>query len=147
MKHYSLKNGEYDVSLLSDVEYTQYCALIPVIKDWWWLRSSNDDKTSIKFVSIDGEKNDFGWEPFYQLGVRPTLRFSSMDSEIGEIFSALGNRWIALDKHFCISLDTITHMRFDEDNQCIWEKEFKTKQTNPCSLKKYLVQWALDGEE
>ncbi len=147
MKHYSLKSGDYTISLLSDLEFSKYKELIPVIKDWWWLKTTSQDKTSIMFVSIDGEKNEYGWEPFYQLGVRPTLQTYNFDYEIGEIFSALGNRWIAVDKNFCVSIDNIAHKRFDNDNQTAWEKEYKTKEAVPCELKKWIEQWAIEGEE
>lgn len=155
MKTLSLKQGDYSISLLTDEEFVEYNYLIPKSDDWWWLKPSSivnqkgdEDKPDagvIKFVNLEGSKNDLGWEPFYRIGVRPVIRYKCLGLEAGEIFIALGNRWVVLDEGFAISLDTISHRRIDA-SASYWEKVLKTKENRCCELKLWLENWAKAGE-
>ena len=153
--HLLLKHEDYTISLLTDEEFTKYKSLIPKVDDWWWLKpqtvinqKNDDDKSdagTIKFVNLEGNKNDLGWEPFYRIGVRPVITFNNFELLPGDMFSALGNRWVVLDAGFAISLDTICHKRIDA-SACYWEKILKTKENRCCELKPWLEEWAKAGE-
>ncbi len=155
MKSLLFGHNDYSISLLTDEEFVQYKSQIPIIEDWWWLKpqtivnqKNDDDKSDIgviKFVNLEGDKNDLGWEPFYRIGVRPVIRFSFKDVTQGDVFAALGNRWIVLDEGFAISVDTICHKRID-GSAAYWEKILKTKENRVCELKMWLEDWAKAGE-
>lgn len=155
MKTLSLKHGDYSISLLTDEEFVKYSSLIPKVDDWWWLKpptiinqkgeEDQQDVGVIKFVNLEGLKNDLGWEPFYRIGVRPVIRYESAELCSGEVFAALGNRWVVLDDGFAISLDTICHKKVDA-SVAYWEKVLKTKENRSCELKLWLEDWAKAGE-
>lgn len=155
MKQLVFKHEDYSISLLTDEEFIKYHSLIPRIDDWWWLKpetivnqkadNGKSDPSTIKFINLEGNKNDLGWEPFYKIGVRPVIRYMNADLADGDVFIALGNRWVVLDKGFAISLDTICHRRIDE-SATYWAKILKTKENKFCELKIWLDEWARAGE-
>ena len=159
MKHLYFKHNDYSISLLTDEEFEKYNYIIPRINDWWWLQppitvnqkdeNDNDDdqqeSRTVKFVNLDGFKNDLGWEPFYRIGIRPVIRYNFDEFVPGDTFIALGNRWIVLDKKLAISLDTICHKRIDA-SAWYWEKILKTKDNKYCELKIWLEEWGRLGE-
>ena len=137
MKTINLKSGDYEITLLTAEEYEQYKDRIPLVKDWWWLRSPGYSSSYAAFVYFDGSVDyygDFVYSSFD--AIRPALKSDILNLHIGESFIALGNRWVMIDDGVAISQDVITHRRFDlESND--WETS---------ELKSWLTEWAKEGE-
>ena len=124
MKTINLKSGEYEITLLTQEEYEQYADRIPLLTDWWWLRSPGF-KSYITVV-VDGfglvnaisyNINDF----YVGMRMRPVLRTPDISHlSIGDSFIALGNRWIVIDNAMAISQDIISYRRYNTKNN-VWE--------------------------
>ena len=137
MKHIDLKHEDYTVTLLTKEEYNEYMERIPLVNDWWWLRSPG--RNSIYAASVhDGGSVDYSGDRVNNSinGVRPALNLTSLNHPIGEKFIALGNRWVMIDENLAISEDVVTHRRYDTESN-VWETS---------ELKAWLEQWCADGE-
>lgn len=136
MKTINLHSGEYKITLLTKAEYAEHKGSIPLLIDWWWLRSPGDTQRVAAVVDTDGS---LGYDAYVDIGdvaARPALKSGILNLPIGERFAALGNRWVMIDDGFAISEDVITHRRYDAESN-IW----KTSE-----LKAWLEEWAREGE-
>ena len=137
MKHIDLKHEDYTVTLLTKEEYNKYGERIPMVKDWWWLRSPGYYSLYAAYVNFGGSVYDDGSNVHDDShGVRPALNLTSLNLPIGEKFVALGNRWVMIDENLAISEDVITHRLYDTESNG-WETS---------KLKPWLEQWCADGE-
>ena len=140
MKYIDLHTGEYEITLLTNEECEKYNYLhrIPFVEHWWWLRSPGKDLDRAASVSSDGDVIDDG-DSVYCNGnaVRPALKSKILNLSVGTMFAALGNTWIMIDDHFAISVDVVSHQKYD-DLTNTWETSY---------LKSWLEKWAIDREE
>ena len=137
MKTIDLHTGEYEITLLTKEEYEAHWEQIPLVTDWWWLRSPGGNSSYAAYVDIDDsvyERGDDVHDDLY--AIRPALKSAIINLPIGEKFIALGNRWIMIDDGFAISEDVITHRRYDNKSND-WETS---------KLKEWLEDWAKKGE-
>lgn len=140
MRHFNLKSGDYKISIPSAIEYKKYMAAIPVVNDWWWLRSPGYIQPCAVIVRDIGYVYDYGNFVSNASGaVRPILLYNKnvVDVGRGDTFTALGNTWRVIDYGYAISEDVITHRRFDE-NSNDWLKS---------ELRAWLIDWAKEREE
>ena len=137
MKTIELHTGEYEITFLTKEEYEAHRRQIPLINDWWWLRSPGFHSYYAAIIDIGGSVRDFG-SIVYDDGsaVRPALKSAILNLPIGEKFNTLGNRWVMIDDGFAISEDVITHRRYDSESN-VWETS---------ELRKWLEAWAKEGE-
>ena len=137
MKTINLSSGQYEITLLTAEEYEQYKDRIPLVKDWWWLRSPGSYSNHAARVSNGGSVISSGIFVNHSYGaIRPALKSDILNLCIGDSFIALGNRWVVIDDGTAISQDVITHRRYDA-NSNVWETS---------ELKRWLEQWAKEGE-
>ena len=137
MKTIELHTGEYEITLLTKEEYEAYKEQIPLIYDWWWLRSPGGSSNYAAGVGSGGSVDDGGdGVNDVTVAVRPALKSKIIDLQIGEKFIALGNRWVMIGDGFAISEDVITHQRYDSESN-VWETS---------ELKAWLEAWAKEGE-
>lgn len=140
MKYIDLHTGNYEITLLTKEEYEKYNGMhrIPIVNDRWWLRSTGYDQVLAAFVNSVGGVCDYG--DFVDSGpdaVRPALKSKILNLSVGTMFAALGNTWIMIDDHFAISVDVVSHQKYD-DHTNTWETSY---------LKTWLEKWARDREE
>lgn len=131
-----MKLHSFVVTLLTKEEYEKYKLFIPILHHWWWLRSPGYNYGDVVYTvgSVDPSG---GYVDDDSYAVRPALKSKSIDLPVGNVFSALGNRWVVIDKGIAISDDVITHRRFDSKSNSYAESE----------LKKWLDSWAKEGVE
>lgn len=140
MRYINLTSGNYEITLLTKEEYEKYNGMnrIPIVNYWWWLRSPGYDKNVAANVGIGGGVGDYGIGVGNCYGaVRPALKSKILNLSVGTMFTALGNTWIMIDDHFAISVDVVSHQKYD-DLTNTWETSY---------LKGWLEKWAIDREE
>lgn len=138
MNYVSITSGLYEITLLTKEEYKKYNGMhrIPIVNDLWWLRSTGDDPNYTAFVNYDSRVND-DYITNKLIAVRPALKSKILNLSVGAMFAALGNTWIMIDDHFAISVDVVSHQKYD-DHTNTWKTSY---------LKVWLEQWARDREE
>ena len=138
MKTIHLKAGDYEITLLTAEEYEKHKDRIPIVNDWWWLRSPGRNQAYAAHVSTDGSVYSYGYSvDFSYYAIRPALKSSILNLPIGKSFIALGNRWVMIDKGFAISQYIIDRMRYDT----------KSNKWETSEIKQWLEEWAKEGEE
>ena len=140
MKYINPTHGNYEITLLTKEEYEKYNNLhrIPLMEHWWWLRSQGYNQRSATIVNSVGDVSQWGAVVHQDDGaVRPALKSEILNLSVGTMFAALGNAWIMIDNHFAISVDVVSHQKYDE-NTNTWETSY---------LKSWLEEWAIDREE
>ena len=138
MRYINLTHGNYEITLLTKEEYEKYKHRIPLVRYRWWLRSPGYDQIYAAFVYDDGDVYNLGFTVNLEsLAVRPALKSEILNLNVGTMFVALGNTWIMIDDHFAISVDVVSHQKYD-DSTNIWETSY---------LKSWLEKWAIDREE
>lgn len=120
MRYINLTSGNYEITLLTVEEYERYKPQIPIINDWWWLRSPGYDQIGAAYVGRDGDVDDYVDVGSDDSAVRPVLKSEAINLPVGEKFISLGNRWVVIDDHVAISEDVITHRRYDKKSND-WE--------------------------
>lgn len=140
MKYIDLHTGNYEITLLTTKEYEKYNGMnrIPIANDFWWLRSPGRDLNYA--VCVDSDGNIVGPGGFINrdgAAVRPVLKSKILNLCVGTMFVALGNTWIMIDDHFAISVDVVSHQKYDDLTNA-WETSY---------LKSWLEKWAIDREE
>lgn len=138
MKHIGLTSGSYEITLLTKEEYDNYDEMhrIPIINSWWWIRSHGSRQCYAAGVYNDGYVYAC-WDVSSAGAVRPVLKSKVLNLSVGTMFTALGNTWIMIDNDFAISVDVVTHHRYDKESN-VWETS---------ELKSWLEKWARDREE
>lgn len=137
MRKIDLKRGNYEITLLTKEEYEEHIKQIPKNNNWWWLRTPGFDSGHVAFISSFGSIYDNGYSVLADEGaVRPALKSEIINIPVGEVFSALGNRWLMINKGFAISKCAVAFRRYDSKSN-IWETS---------ELKAWLDAWAKDGE-
>lgn len=127
------------VTLLSEAEYEKYQSNIPRIKCWWWLKSSrqfdiddNGEKVKCKFPDRINMLGFVDHNPIaiqdYVAGVRPVLKISDHNYEIGSIIGYGSNTWIYIGDDYLISDYIVLFCEYDVRNNITWdESQLKTK--------------------
>ena len=141
MRYINLTSGNYEITLLTKEEYEKYNGMhrIPIVNDWWWLRSPGHNQSYAVRVYSGGRVCDYGdrVDDYFNYAVRPALKSKILNLSVGTMFVALGNTWIMIDDHFAISVDVVSHQKYD-DLTNTWETSY---------LKSWLEKWAIDREE
>lgn len=140
MRYINLTSGNYEITVLTNEEYEKYNDLnrIPLVGNWWWLRSPGYNQRSATGVNSVGDVSHCGAGVYNDDGaVRPALKSEILNLSVGTMFTALGNTWIMIDDHFAISVDVVSHQKYDDDTNT-WETSY---------LKSWLEKWAIDREE
>lgn len=147
MKYIDLHTGEYEITLLTKEEYQKYNGMhrIPAVNESWWLRSPGHDQGYVSFAHSGGDLfyfsggvSSYGYYVCCDFcAVRPALKSKVLNLSVGTMFAAIGNTWIMIDDHFAISVDVVSHQKYD-DNTNTWETSY---------LKSWLENWAIDREE
>lgn len=140
MKYINLTHENYEITLLTKEEYETYNGMhrIPSVRNWWWLRSPGNDYLFAACVNYDGDVYAIGHYVISTDGaVRPALKSEILNLSVGTMFAALGNTWIMIDDHFAISVDVVSHEKYDVRINT-WETSY---------LKLWLEKWATDREE
>lgn len=140
MRYINLTSGNYEITLLTKREYEKYNGMhrIPIVRDRWWLRSPGYDLYDAAYVNFDGSVLTLvNHVPDGTTAVRPALKSKILNLSVGTMFVALGNTWIMIDDHFAISVDVVSHQKYDNLTNT-WETSY---------LKSWLEKWAIDREE
>ena len=108
---------EDEIFLLSKEEYEKYQALIPVMGNYWWLRSPAYTSFAAECATPFGGVYDFGRDVFFSSSVRPGLRITDRESlnlKPKDQFIKYKNTWIYLGDNLAISKDEIAKHKFDD---------------------------------
>ena len=97
-----LNNGFKDdeIYLLSVEEYEKYMERVPVIRNWWWLRSPGHNSESAAGVFNFGPVFGYGYNVTSEYGaVRPALKLNlkSENLQIGQRVMKYDFPWIVID--------------------------------------------------
>ena len=131
-----------EVTLLSVEEFEAARGLIPLLNEWWWLRSPGGNSSRAATVSSYGRVNTLGSLVNYTTYVvRPALRIKnlkSLDLQIGDQICGLaGYDWTVISDSLALCNDGIGDHCFRSD--------YKAEDANiydVSDVKKYLGEWA-----
>lgn len=106
-----------DITLLSREEYDAAKSIIPLISNWWWLRTPYlsavanvcyvDDVGFVRVAYVDNI-----------LGARPALKIQNLKSSnlnIGAKFSFAGHEWTVISNELALCDDLIGYTSFRKD--------------------------------
>ena len=114
------------MTLLSKEEYEKYRLLIPIIDNWWWLRTPNSDHSSgVCIIDCDGKLySDFCF--YKDGGIRPvcTLNLEPSDSEFWHKPKTLIGAKIKYGKHQWTVLDALENDLLVLCDKNIWCRRF-----------------------
>ena len=128
-----------DVILLSIEEYMENKDLIPLIDDWWWLRSPGDYQNFAAYINNDGDVNDCG-SNVNRGGnaVRPALKIGNPESlNPGEKFQCAGYLWTMLRGNLALCDSSIGETAFSNKDS----NDYETS-----AVKRYVEKWAMQEE-
>ncbi len=131
-----------DITLLSIEEYEAAKEYIPLMRDWWWLRSPGLSSNYAAYVNRGGWVFAGGTYVDGTYGVvRPALKISnlrSLDLQIGDRICGLaGHDWTVISGSLILCNDGIGKHCFRKD----WQAEdANTYETS--DVKRFLEKWA-----
>ena len=126
------------VTLLSAEEYEKYKALIPLVQEWWWLRSPHANTSVLAgLVDLDGWVNNNRVDSAYG-GTRPALILNSSSSNLapGDVFEVHGQRWTVLGDGLAICNAIIEKGPFRQDWKAKDANDFEAS-----DIKRRLEDW------
>lgn len=104
------------ITLLSAQEYEKAKDYIPLLNDWWWLRSPGTADNCATYVDAKGSLNKNGHDVGYgSLAVRPAIKIASAensDVKAGDKIEFAGNTWTVIPGEMMVCDDIISHHRF-----------------------------------
>ena len=118
------------ITLLSIEEHRKYKPIIPLIEDWWWLRSPGYYQNYVAFVDIFGDVCEYGNGVYIDNAVRPALKLNLEISDtlfwykpeklIGTKIEYGNYRWTVLDTSlgelYVLCDSIIARRRFDPES-------------------------------
>ena len=121
-----------EIFLLSKEEYEKHKKNIPVVNNWWWLRSPGYSSRSTAYVDLDGSVDFFG----YYVGndsdsVRPALQILNHNFKVGDRFIEADFPWIVISENIAIAEVPIAFRRFDPSSNDYQNSE----------IRKFLLDW------
>ena len=133
-----------EITLLSIEEYEAAQKNIPVIPEWWWLRSPGGYDARAAGVSIGGSVDDFGnYVNFNYFCVRPALRISNLacfNLHAKDTIRLAGKNWTVISEDLILCDESVGNCSFRKDYQApdanVYEKS---------DVKKWLENWAAEN--
>lgn len=130
-----------EVTLLSVEEFQKCEKNIPLLREWWWLRSPGFGSDYAASVGYDGYVYRSGYSVDYgNHVVRPALRIGNLDSlnlNIKDEFEFAGRKWTVISKTLAICNDHIGYHCFREDYRALDANKFESS-----DVKRFLDNWA-----
>lgn len=129
-----LKIGFEDdpIFLLNEEEYAKYKNKIPLLDEWWWLRSPGISSDRAITVYEDGSIDAYGREiDYYYNAVRPAIKTPNLDENIniGSVITLNDFDFVVIDKDLAIAKEYISKEKFDKNSN-----DYKTS-----SVRKFLL--------
>lgn len=126
------------ITLMPIEEYAVYTENIPIISEWWWLRSPGWYPDYAAYVDYDGSIDCAGDSVTIEYNaVRPVLLGSFKDYKDIVEFEFADHSWIVLSKNMAICKDYINRRRFDG----------KTNNYASSEVKEFLEKWLREALE
>ena len=133
-----------DITLLSIEEYEQTKEIVPLVIQYWWLRSPGTYDNNVAVVLIGGSVNYFGLFVPDSYGVRPALilNMQSSNLQIKDKFIFADYTWTVIGENLalCDSVVGTTYFRKD------WEAE-DSSEYETSDIKKWLEDWLKERVE
>lgn len=129
-----------NVTLLSAEEYKQFKDNIPLISDFWWLRSNGINRYFVSYVYEDGDVLDYGYSVDEAFGVRPALIISNLKSlnlNIGDELKVNDNAYTVISDDMIICRELIGSQPFNKYR--IKGNEYETS-----DIRQFVNKWAGD---
>ncbi len=133
-----------EVTLLSIEEYEACKDRVPIINDWWWLRSpglAGDDAAGVYADgSIDYDGNGVNFDGY---GIRPALRIRNLESpnlQIMDKFNLAGFRWTVISVDIALCDSFIEYMAFRKDMSAADANVYEAS-----DIKKWLDRWVKEN--
>lgn len=125
------------VTLLSIEEYEKYKKNIPLLKDFWWLRTRGNSNTGVMGVKKDGSVDHYGFF-VYADGVhaRPVLKISNHNLKIKDEFEFKNYKWTVISEKLAICNTSIGYFPFRKN----WREE-DMLDYNVSDVKTYIEDW------
>lgn len=129
-----------EVTLLSRDEYVNYKNNISKLDQWWWLRSPGDYYYSAALAYTDGTIcdcsviNDIG-------GIRPALKFSNPNLQIGDRFFAANYNWTVIGEGIALCDECVGQIAFRADWRANDANDYEAS-----DVKKWLDRWCEKNE-
>lgn len=127
----------YGITLLSSKEYDEYKDIIPIIDEWWWLRSPGNHQFFATEVFNDGSRCS-RYVSIVSGCVRPALigNFKSSNLHCGDKFIFIGYNWTVLNDRLALCDDVVGKTYFRKDANASDANDFKHS-----DIKKWLYRW------
>lgn len=126
-----------DITLLSIDEYEACKNTVPLVDDWWWLRSPGNYCNNVTYVDYDGYVNIYGRRAnFGFCGVRPALIFESNYLQFEDKVKILNYTWTVISNNMMLCDDVV--------GQTCFNKDYETDNTNnyeKSDIKVWLHKW------
>lgn len=128
--------GDYEITLLSKEEYIKNRELIPLIEDFWWLRSPGNNDNKAAFVyGVYGDVSDRGTHAYSKFGVRPALKIEHYEHlKPGERVRINGLVFTVLNDGILLCNVILGEVMFDETSND-YDRSY---------IKHWLKRWAED---
>ena len=121
----------FEITLLSEEEYNKFKNVIPMIEEYWWLRTPGHHLNASKGINNSGCAN-FTYYVYNTLGVRPVIKILLPNTKTlspGDKLKVGNNDFTILSLGECevVALcdEVIARRRFDPDNNNWEESELK----------------------
>ena len=131
-----------NVTLLSKEEYKENKNLIPLINEWWWLRSPGSYQDNAVIVFPDGPLFDYNVNKDCVV-VRPALKIKNHKSYVflpGDTIRVADTMWTILRDGLAICDEYIGRMCFRKDFQAIDANDYEKS-----DVKKFVDKWAKEN--
>ena len=129
------------ITLLSIEEYEATKDNIPLVKDWWWLRSPGRHSTYAANVTFYGSVSLSGSNVVLEnYGVRPALQISnlkSFDLKNGDKISLANRMWTVISDDLALSNEFIGMNCFRKNHNTPDANDY-----HHSDVKKYIEKWA-----
>lgn len=125
----------YEVTLLTEEEYVENKDVIPLIYDWWWLKSYGYHDYDVPLVYLGGSRMCINVN--YADGcVRPALWADLGEFERGDKFDLAGYTWTVLSDSLALCDEIVGQTAFRTDWQAVDANDYEQS-----DIKQYLENW------
>lgn len=117
LKEFKIGFESDPIFLLNEEEYAKYKDKIPLLDDWWWLRSPGISSDRAIVVYDDGYTDAYGREvDYYYKAIRPAIKIPNLDVDIGSVITLGDFDFVVIDKDLAIAKEYISKGKFDKNS-------------------------------
>ena len=133
-----------EITLLSVEEYRAARQNIPVISEWWWLRSPGSFDYIAAYVDSGGSVNAYGnYVNYANNCIRPALRISNLASSnlrAKDVIRLAGKTWTVISDDLILCDESVGNCAFRDDYQAHDANVYERS-----DVKKWLEKWAAEN--